>query len=395
MNAGEEPYQSLLLNKLEDGSDLGNNVDEMKTKLGSVWMENGVKSKSEALYGVMELGLVLELGGVAHCFFPTSLCFPAIIVEIYCLLLQLTMAKLENCYCRYHWQSGRDIQRDIGGRMTKSTGKRPMKVAEADLPTDVHAADPKRARLTGEKPELADALAHDAFSLPEMFNMLFQMSPPPAGFVNEKTDYVAGQVAHHISQVLGLFINCHSLLPFFFVFSQLLFTISICAHVRLQVGLLSFLPWRRSMFHIMQEIRELKEKVRYLEAQVDSLNQYPGSDQFFQDVAALFPSRPANLPALVKSFCSSEDVVAPLLQALHQDPVGLQALRRVTAWGYHRGKYVMQESLHRALADNVEDWEQVRALLPEQVPPRGPEPFNNPPVGPTNPHTADSRSHVP
>nr|GMC87798.1 uncharacterized protein LOC109149872 [Ipomoea batatas] len=82
----------------------------------------------------------------------------------------------------------------------KSTGKRPMEVAEADPPTDVHAADPKRARLSGEKPGLTDALARGAFSLPEMFNMLFQMSPPPADFTHEKTDYVAGQVAHHISQ---------------------------------------------------------------------------------------------------------------------------------------------------------------------------------------------------
>nr|GMD31102.1 zinc finger BED domain-containing protein RICESLEEPER 2-like [Ipomoea batatas] len=173
---------------------------------------------------------------------------------------------------------------------TKSTRKRPMEVAEADPPTNVHAADPKRARLAGETPRLADALAHDAFSLPEMFNMLFQMSLPPANIANEKSDFVAGQ-----------------------------------------------------------------EKVRYLEAQVDYLNRYPGSDQFFQDAVALYPSKPANLPALVKSFCSFEDVIASLLQALHQDPIGLQALHRVTAWGYHRGKYVMQESLHRALADGVED----------------------------------------
>nr|GLL35852.1 uncharacterized protein LOC109149872 [Ipomoea trifida] len=35
---------------------------------------------------------------------------------------------------------------------TKSTRKRPMEVAEADPHTDVHAADPKRARLAGETP---------------------------------------------------------------------------------------------------------------------------------------------------------------------------------------------------------------------------------------------------
>nr|GMC61253.1 uncharacterized protein LOC109149872 [Ipomoea batatas] len=257
-------------------------------------------------------------------------------------------------------QSGSFVAPD----QTKSTGKRPMEMAEADPPTDVHVADPKRARLTREKPGLADALARGVFSLPEMFNMLFKMSPPPEDFVNEKTDYVAGQVAHHISQAASgaaeLFVRA---------------TVDVTNRD--------------------QEIRELKEKVRHLEAHIESLNRYPGSNQFFRDAATLYPSRSADLPALVKSFCSSEDVVAPLLQTLHQDPVGLQALRRVTAWGFHRGKYVMQESVHQALADGIEDWESVRELLPEQIPPPGLEPFSDPPVGSTDPHTADSRSHVP
>nr|GMD67528.1 serine/arginine repetitive matrix protein 2-like [Ipomoea batatas] len=247
---------------------------------------------------------------------------------------------------------------------TKSTGKRPMEVTKVEPPADVHAADPKRSRLAGETPRLADALARDAFSLPEMFNLLFQMSPPPASLVNEATDVVAGQVAHHLSQVASG-------------------TVELFVRAMVNVS------------HRDQEIRELKEKVRHLEAQVDTLNRYPDSDQFFQDAAALYPFRPANLPALVKSFCSSEGAATPLLQALHQDPIGLQVLRRVTAWGYHRGKYVMQESLHRALADGLEDWEQVRALLPEQIPPPGPEPFSDPLVGPTDLNTTNSQSHVP
>nr|GMC63235.1 uncharacterized protein LOC109149872 [Ipomoea batatas] len=179
-----------------------------------------------------------------------------------------------------------------------------MEVAEANTHADVHATDPKRAGLAGEGPRLTDdltkTLACGAFSLPEMFNLLFQMSPLPANFVNEKTDSVAGQVAHHISQAANG--------------TAVLF-------VRATVD----------VSHRDQEIRELKEKVRHLEAQVDSLNRYPGSNQFFQDAIALYPSRKANLHALVKSFCSSEYVVAPLLQALHQDLVGLQVLCRVTA----------------------------------------------------------------
>nr|GMD16229.1 uncharacterized protein LOC109149872 [Ipomoea batatas] len=217
---------------------------------------------------------------------------------------------------------------------------------------------------TPRGPGLTDALARGAFSLPEMFNMLFKMSPPPEDLVNEKTDYVAGQVAHHISQAA-----------------------SGAAEL--------FVPATVDVTNRDQEIRELKEKVRHLEAHIESLNRYPGSDQFFQDAATLYPSRPADLPALVKSFCSSEDAVAPLLQTLHQDPVGLQALRRVTAWGFHRGKYAMQESVHQALADGIEDWESIRELLPEQIPPPGPEPFSDPPIGSTDPHIADSRSHVP
>nr|GLL49438.1 zinc finger BED domain-containing protein DAYSLEEPER-like [Ipomoea trifida] len=219
---------------------------------------------------------------------------------------------------------------------TKSTGKRPMEVAEADPPTDVHAVDPKRAQLTGDKPGLADALAHGAFSLPEMFNMLFHMIPPPADFVNEKADYVTGQVAHHISQVASGAAE---------LFVRAIVDVS----------------------HRDQEIRELKEKVGHLEAHIDSLNRYPSSDQFFRDAAALYPSRLANLPTLVKSFCSSEDDVAPLLQALHQDLVGLQALHRVTAWGYHRGKYVMQESIHQALADVAAAREKTRTAVREKT----------------------------
>nr|GLL40929.1 uncharacterized protein LOC109149872 [Ipomoea trifida] len=272
---------------------------------------------------------------------------------------------------------GNDVELDTDGahdtliemsvkeeEQTKSTGKRPMEVTKVEPPADVHAADPKRSRLAGETPRLADALARDAFSLPEMFNLLFQMSPPPASLVNEATDVVAGQVAHHLSQVASG-------------------TAELFVRAMVNVS------------HRDQEIRELKEKVRHLEAQVDTLNRYPGSDQFFQDAAALYPFRPANLPALVKSFCSSEGAATPLLQALHQDPIGLQVLRRVTAWGYHRGKYVMQESLHRALADGLEDWEQVRALLPEQIPPPGPEPFSDPLVGPIDLNTTNSQSHVP
>nr|GMD17762.1 hypothetical protein Iba_chr07dCG6720 [Ipomoea batatas] len=48
---------------------------------------------------------------------------------------------------------------------------------------------------------------------------------------------------------------------------------------------------------------------------------------FSLDVDELYPSPSARLPALVKSFCSSENAVVPLLQALHRDPVGLQMLR--------------------------------------------------------------------
>nr|GMD63613.1 uncharacterized protein LOC109149872 [Ipomoea batatas] len=68
-----------------------------------------------------------------------------------------------------------------------------------------------------------------------MFNLLFRMSPPPANFVNEKTDFVVGQVAHHISHAASG--------------TAKLF-------VRATVDVL----------HHDQEIRELKEKVRHLGA---------------------------------------------------------------------------------------------------------------------------------
>nr|GMD35782.1 uncharacterized protein LOC109149872 [Ipomoea batatas] len=152
--------------------------------------------------------------------------------------------------------------------------------------------------------QLAQTLTRDTISLPEMFNLLFQLSPPAASFVNETIDYVGAQFAHHLSQAAS-------------------------------TGAELFVRARLDAMEHEGELRKLKEKVRDLEAQVESLKQYPGSDQFLQDAAAHYASRPADLPGLLSTLCPYEDAALPLFYTLRQDPVGLMMLRRVTAWGYH------------------------------------------------------------
>nr|GLL50003.1 serine/arginine repetitive matrix protein 2-like [Ipomoea trifida] len=138
----------------------------------------------------------------------------------------------------------------------------------------------------------------------------------------------------------------------------------------------------------------LREKVRKHEAALRSWEQYPGSAQFHKDAVAYFANRPAVLPDLAASACQSEEAALPLFQTLQRDPVGLKMLRREVAWGYSRGKEAMQVLLHRALEEAVqpETWEELRAMLPEDVAPPGPEPFTDPA---TNPSTTASKNQDP
>nr|GMD39120.1 serine/arginine repetitive matrix protein 2-like [Ipomoea batatas] len=229
---------------------------------------------------------------------------------------------------------------------TKTIGKRHMEAVEVETSGDAPVIDPKKAQLARWESQLAQTLTRGTISLPDMFNLLFQLSPPAASLVNETIDYVGAQFAHHLSQVLAL-----------------------AASTRAEL----FVRARLDAMEHEGELRKLKEK----------------------DAAAHYASRPADLPGLLSTLCPSEDAALPLFYTLRQDPVGLMMLRRVTAWGYHRGKHVMQKSLYQTLEDVLpEDWEQVRAVLPAEIPPPSPELFSDPPTG-LSTFTAASRNQDP
>nr|GMD34071.1 agamous-like MADS-box protein AGL8 homolog [Ipomoea batatas] len=207
-----------------------------------------------------------------------------------------------------------------------------MEAVEVETFGDAPVIDPKKARLARWESQLAQLLTRGTISLPEMFNLLFQLSPPAASLVNETIDYVGAQFAHHLSQVLALAAS---------------------------TGTELFDRARLDAMEHEGELRKLKEK----------------------DAAAHYASRPVDLPILLSTLCPSKDAALPLFYTLPQDPVGLMMLRRVTAWGYHRGKHVMQKSLYQTLEDVLpEDWEQVRAVLPAEILPPGPELFSDPPT---------------
>nr|GMC79535.1 uncharacterized protein LOC109149872 [Ipomoea batatas] len=119
---------------------------------------------------------------------------------------------------------------------TKSIGKRPVEAVEVETSGDAHAIDPKRARSARGESRLDQTLTHSTISLPEMFNLLFQMSPPTASLVNETTDNVAKHIAHHLSQVASTSTEL-------------------------------FVRARRDVIEREEELRKLKERVRDLEAQ--------------------------------------------------------------------------------------------------------------------------------
>nr|GLL35469.1 uncharacterized protein LOC109149872 [Ipomoea trifida] len=198
---------------------------------------------------------------------------------------------------------------------TKTIGKRPMEAVEVETSGDAPVIDPKKARLARWESQLAQTLTRGTISLPEMFNLLFQLSPPAASLVNETIDYVGAQFAHHLSQVLALVTNCYSFLPPFYLFLSIALTVLVFVYVA-STGAELFVRARLDAMEHEGELRKLKEKVRDLEAQVESLKQYPGSDQFLQDAAAHYASRPADLPGLLSTLCPSEDAALPLFYTL-------------------------------------------------------------------------------
>nr|GMD75173.1 uncharacterized protein LOC109149872 [Ipomoea batatas] len=262
--------------------------------------------------------------------------------------------------------SSRPSGSSVAPVQTRSSGKRPMGETEIEAPELAPATDPKRPRVTGEEIPFTDILNRGSVSISEMFNVMFQYVPPPVNLFNQTTDYVGEHLVRGLSQV---------------------------AHSSVEL----FIRSRSADAERDEELKMLREKVKKYEVALKSWEQYPGSTQFHKDAVAHFANRPDALPDLVASACQSEEAALPLFQTLQRDPVGLKILRREAAWGYSRGKETMQVLLHRALEEAVqpETWEELRAMLPEDVAPLGLEPFTDPATSPTDPSSAASRNQDP
>nr|GMD63765.1 hypothetical protein Iba_chr12bCG18000 [Ipomoea batatas] len=117
---------------------------------------------------------------------------------------------------------------------------------------------------------------------------------------------------------------------------------------------------------------------------------------FRKDAIAHFASHPTELLGLFSTLCPSEEAAQPLFHMFRDDPVISKMLRRVAGWGYHKGKKGMQQNLYRTLENALpDDWEEVRAVLPDDLTPLGPEPFSKPPTSPIDPSATSSCNQPP
>nr|GMD68653.1 hypothetical protein Iba_chr12dCG11270 [Ipomoea batatas] len=90
---------------------------------------------------------------------------------------------------------------------------------------------------------------------------------------------------------------------------------------------------------------------------------------FRKDAIAHFASHPTELPSLLSTLCPSDEAALPLFHMFRDDP------------GYHKGKKGMQQNLYRTLENALpDDWEEVHAVLPDDLTLPGPEPFSKPPT---------------
>nr|GMD42314.1 uncharacterized protein LOC109149872 [Ipomoea batatas] len=240
--------------------------------------------------------------------------------------------------------SSRPSGSSVAPVQTRLSGKRPMGETEIETLELAPATDPKRPRVTGEGVPFVDILNRGSVSFSEMFNVMFQYVPPPANLFNQTADYVGEHLVRGLSQV---------------------------AHSSVEL----FIRSRSVDVEREEELKMLREKVKKHEAALRSWEQYPGSAQFHKDAVAYFADRPAAFPDLVASACQSEEAALPLFQTLQRDPV----------------------LLHRALEEAVqpETWEELRAMLPEDVASLGLEPFTDPATGLTDHSTAASRNQDP
>nr|GME18814.1 uncharacterized protein LOC109159167 [Ipomoea batatas] len=121
-----------------------------------------------------------------------------------------------------------------------------------------------------------------------------------------------------------------------------------------------------------------------------------GPPHFRRDAIAHFASCPTEIPGLLSTLCPSEEAALPLFHMFRDDPVISKMLCRVAGWGYHKAKRGMQQNLYRTLeAALPDDWEEVRAVLPDDLTPPGPEPFSKPSTSSIDPSVPSSCNQDP
>nr|GMD28893.1 uncharacterized protein LOC109159160 [Ipomoea batatas] len=259
-----------------------------------------------------------------------------------------------------------------------SLGKRPLGEVEVEteVPGSTLATDREMPRLAEEGPPHVRALVRGTADLPKMFNLLSELGPPPASVVSDTNEEVAAKMAQHLSYVANtsteLFMRCQ-----------------LYAMKREEESQ----AFKATMRDLENQLESYRARVAQLE---ESLKQYPNSDQFRRDAIAHFASHPTEIPGLLSTLCPSEEAALPLFHMFRDDPVISKMLRRVAGWGYHKGKKGMQQNLYRTLeAALPDDWEEVRAVLPDDLTPPGPEPFSKPSTSSIDPSATSSCNQDP
>nr|GMC56390.1 uncharacterized protein LOC109159160 [Ipomoea batatas] len=259
-----------------------------------------------------------------------------------------------------------------------SLGKHPLGEVEVEteVPGSTLATDREMPRLAEEGPPHVRALVRGTADLPKMFNLLSELGPPPASVVSDTNEEVAAKMAQHLSYVANtsteLFMRCQ-----------------LYAMKREEESQ----AFKATMRDLENQLESYRARVAQLE---ESLKQYPNSDQFRRDAIAHFASHPTEIPGLLSTLCPSEEAALPLFHMFRDDPVISKMLRRVAGWGYHKGKKGMQQNLYHTLeAALPDDWEEVRAVLPDDLTPPGPEPFSKPSTSSIDPSATSSCNQDP
>nr|GMD92184.1 uncharacterized protein LOC109159160 [Ipomoea batatas] len=259
-----------------------------------------------------------------------------------------------------------------------SLGKRPLGAVEVEteVPGSTLATGREMPRLAEEGPPHVRALVRGTADLQKMFNLLSELGPPPASVVSDTNEEVAAKMAQHLSYVANtsteLFMRCQ-----------------LYAMKREEESQ----AFKATIWDLENQLESYRVRVAQLE---ESLKQYPNSDQFRRDAIAHFASHPTEIPGLLSTLCPSVEAALPLFHMFRDDPVISKMLRRVAGWGYHKGKSGMQQNLYRTLeAALPDDWEEVRAVLPEDLTPPGPEPFSKPSTSLIDPSVTSSCNQDP